>query len=105
MIDAGRQNARHPPWFTPRPWTTPVVDVDLRRGGRSHMIFRGPDGVYLEVVPPQRLIFTDAYVEAWRPSSKPFITAIISFTEEGGGTRYEAGPRRRIKLADLACRL
>ena len=72
-------------WFTPRPWTTPVVEVDVRPGGRSHMIFRGPDGeefpndgVYLEVVPPQRLVFTDAYVEAWRPSSKPFITAITT---------------------------
>lgn len=87
-------------WFTPRPWTTPVVEVDVRPGGRSHMMFRGPegeefpnDGVYLEVVPPERLVFTDAYVEAWRPSAKPFITAIVTFAEEGNGTRYDARVR------------
>ena len=87
-------------WFTPRPWTTPVVETDLRAGGATYMLFRGPNGeefpnrgVYLEVVPQQRLVFTDAYVEAWVPSNEPFMTAIISFADEGGGTRYEARVR------------
>jgi uncharacterized protein YndB with AHSA1/START domain len=84
-------------WFTPRPWTTPVVTLDLRAGGASYMLFRGPEGqehpnrgVYLEVVPEERLVFTDAYVEAWVPSAEPFITAIITLSDEDGGTRYEA---------------
>ena len=84
-------------WFTPRPWTTPVVELDLRPGGASRMIFRGPEGeefpnsgVYLEVVPEERLVFTDAYVEAWVPSGKPFMTAIVTFADEDGGTRYTA---------------
>jgi uncharacterized protein YndB with AHSA1/START domain len=84
-------------WFTPRPWTTPEVDIDLRPGGANRLLFRGPNGeefpnrgVYLEVVPQQRLVFTDAYVEAWVPSAKPFMTAIISLSDEAGGTRYEA---------------
>lgn len=84
-------------WFTPRPWTTPVVEVDVRPGGASHMIFRGPAGeefpnrgIYLEVVPGERLVFTDAYTEGWMPSAKPFMTAIISFADEQGGTRYSA---------------
>ena len=84
-------------WFTPRPWTTPVVEVDVRPGGASYMLFQGPNGeefpnrgVYLEVERNRRLVFTDAYVEAWVPSAKPFLTAIISFTPEGGGTRYSA---------------
>lgn len=87
-------------WFTPRPWTTPVVEIDLRPGGASYMMFRGPQGeefpnrgVYLEVVPQQRLVFTDAYVEAWVPSAEPFMTAIISLADEDGGTRYEARVR------------
>jgi uncharacterized protein YndB with AHSA1/START domain len=82
-------------WFTPRPWTTPVVEVDVRPGGASRMIFRGPDGeefpnhgVYLEVVPGERLVFTDAYTAGWMPSAKPFMTGIISFADEAGGTRY-----------------
>jgi uncharacterized protein YndB with AHSA1/START domain len=87
-------------WFTPRPWTTPVVEIDLRPGGSSHMIFRGPegqefpnDGVYLEVVPNERLVFTDAYTKAWIPSAKPFMTGIVTLAEEGGRTRYTAVAR------------
>lgn len=87
-------------WFTPRPWTTPVVEVDLRVGGASHMIFRGPegeefpnDGVYLEIVPGERLVFTDAYGAGWVPSAKPFMTGIISLADEAGATRYTAVAR------------
>ncbi|MFN4143322.1 SRPBCC family protein [Aestuariivirga sp.] len=87
-------------WFTPRPWTTPVVEVDVRPGGVSRLVFRGPEGeefpnqgVYLEVVPEERLVFTDAYTEAWQPSRKPFMTAIVTFAEEGGKTRYRARVR------------
>lgn len=87
-------------WFTPRPWTTPVVEVNVRPGGSSYMVFRGPDGeefpnrgVYLEVVPGERLVFTDAYTEAWRPSAKPFMTAIVTFADEAGKTRYTARVR------------
>jgi uncharacterized protein YndB with AHSA1/START domain len=87
-------------WFTPRPWTTPVVEVDVRPGGESYMVFRGPDGeefpnrgVYLEAVPGERLVFTDAYTGGWTPSAKPFMTAIITFTPEDGHTRYTARVR------------
>jgi uncharacterized protein YndB with AHSA1/START domain len=87
-------------WFTPRPWTSPVVEIDLRPGGASYMLFRGPNGeefpnrgVYLEIVPQQRLVFTDAYVEAWVPSAEPFMTATISFSDADGGTHYEARVR------------
>jgi uncharacterized protein YndB with AHSA1/START domain len=87
-------------WFTPRPWTTPVVEVDVRPGGSSYMIFRGPDGeefpnhgVYLEAVPDERLVFTDAYTAGWMPSAKPFMTGIITFADEGGATRYTASVR------------
>jgi uncharacterized protein YndB with AHSA1/START domain len=84
-------------WFTPRPWTTPIVQVDLRPGGANYILMRGPDGsehpnhgVYLEVVPNERLVFTDAYTKAWEPSSKPFITAVLTFADEAGKTRYTA---------------
>ena len=93
-------------WFTPRPWTTPVVEIDLRPGGASYMLFRGPNGeefpnrgVYLDVVPGERLVFTDAYVEAWVPSAEPFMTAIVSLSDEGGGTRYEARVRHWSEAA------
>ena len=50
-------------------------------------------GVYLEVVPERRLVFTDAYTEGWRPSEKPFFTAVIDLADEAGGTRYTATAR------------
>ena len=87
-------------WFTPRPWTTPVVETDVRPGGSSYFLMRGPNGeefpnrgVYLEVVESERLVFTDAYTSAWVPSGKPFMTAILTFEEENGKTRYTARVR------------
>ena len=84
-------------WFAPLPWTTAHAELDVRPGGASHIVMRGPDGVdlpnrgvYLEVVPGERLVFTNAYVRAWEPSEKPFMTAIVTFADEGGRTRYTA---------------
>ena len=84
-------------WFCPRPWTTPVIEVDVRSGGSNFILMQGPDGeemlnrgVYLEVVRNEKLVFTDAFTEAWKPSAKPFMTGIITFADEGGKTRYTA---------------
>lgn len=87
-------------WFCPRPWTTPVFETDVRVGGSTFCIMRGPDGsehpnhgVYLEVVQNERLVFTDAYTRAWEPSGKPFFTCILTFEDEAGQTRYTARAR------------
>lgn len=87
-------------WFVPRPWSLKHAEVDLRPGGRSLVVMADPEGneypnpgVYLEVVPGERLVFTDAYTEGWQPSDKPFMTGIISFADEGGQTRYTAVAR------------
>jgi len=84
-------------WFTPRPWTTPVVELDVRPGGANLIVMRGPDGnefpnrgVYLEVVKNEKLVFTDAYIKAWEPSAKPFMTAVLTFEDVGGKTKYTA---------------
>jgi uncharacterized protein YndB with AHSA1/START domain len=88
-------------WFAPKPYTTPVAELDVRPGGASRTVMRGPDGtempnrgVYLEVVPNERLVFTDGYVSAWEPSQKPFMTVILAFDDLGDGrTRYTATVR------------
>lgn len=87
-------------WFTPPPWKTTHAETDVRAGGSSYIVMQGPDGtempnrgVYLEVVPNERLVFTDAYVAAWEPSQKPFFTCILTFEDEGGKTRYTARAR------------
>ena len=87
-------------WSAPLPWTTPHAELDVRPGGASNIVMRSPEGndmpcpgVFLEVVPNQRLVFTDAYTSAWQPSQKPFMTVILTFEDEGGKTRYTARVR------------
>jgi uncharacterized protein YndB with AHSA1/START domain len=84
-------------WFVPRPWTVSEARTDVRPGGESLIVMCNPEGeefpnrgLYLEVVRNRRLVFTDAYTEAWKPSDKPFMTAIITFDREDGKTRYAA---------------
>jgi uncharacterized protein YndB with AHSA1/START domain len=53
-------------------------------------------GVYLEVVPDEKLVFTDAYTEGWKPAPEPFMTAILLLEDvPEGGTRYTAIARHR----------
>jgi uncharacterized protein YndB with AHSA1/START domain len=88
-------------WFAPLPFTTPHAELDVRPGGSSLIVMRGPDGtdypnrgVYLEVVENERLVSTDAFISAWQPSEKPFMTLILTFEEiDGGKTRYTARVR------------
>jgi uncharacterized protein YndB with AHSA1/START domain len=82
-------------WFAPAPFTTPVAELDVRPGGASYIVMKGPDGqempnrgVFLEVVANERLVFTDAFTRAWEPSEKPFMAADLTFADEAGKTRY-----------------
>jgi uncharacterized protein YndB with AHSA1/START domain len=93
-------------WFAPAPATTLVAEVDLRIGGANFIVMRMPDGqeipcpgIYLEIVPNERLVFTDAYSGGWIPKTggKPFMTVILSFGEENGQTRYTARVRHWSK--------
>jgi uncharacterized protein YndB with AHSA1/START domain len=86
-------------WFHPQSWTTEVKALDPRPGGASHIVMRGRNGevsdgagVFLEAIPQQRLVFTNAFTSGWIPSSQPsvtpFMTTIIEMSDEGGKTRY-----------------
>ncbi len=87
-------------WFVPAPWTITKAETDVRPGGASLIVMRSPDGeefpnagVYLEVVPNERIVVTDAYTRAWEPSEKPFMTLTVTFEDAGGKTRYTARAR------------
>ena len=87
-------------WFAPAPFTTPTVETDVRPGGSSLIVMKGPDGkefpnrgVYLEVVKNERLVFTDAFSKAWDPSDKPFMTVVLTFEDLAGKTLYTARVR------------
>ena len=87
-----------PKWFCPKPWTVSNVRMDVRTGGDTYLEMNGPNGevvpqpgVYLEVIPNEKIVFTDAFTETWKPSAKPFMVGIITFEDMGDGrTRYRA---------------
>jgi uncharacterized protein YndB with AHSA1/START domain len=79
-----------------------VCEIDLRPGGRWRFVGRGPKGeysfygVYREVAPPSRLVFTEIF-EPY-PDAESVVTSV--FTEEGGKTRLTASclyPSREVR--------
>jgi uncharacterized protein YndB with AHSA1/START domain len=73
-------------------YSVPVCEVDLRPGGAWRFVNRHPKGeaafhgVYREITPPERLVFTEIF-EAF-PDSESVVTTVLS--EEGGKTRLTA---------------
>lgn len=89
-----------PTWFCPPPWKVSKAEMDVRAGGASLIVMNGPNGeempnrgVYLEVVPNEKLVFTDAFTQAWLPSQKPFMVGTVTMADEAGKTRYTATVR------------
>lgn len=88
-------------WFCPKPWGVSHAELDVRSGGSSVIVMNGPNGevvdnrgVYLEVVPNEKIVFTDAFKTAWVPSEKPFMTGIVLLEPLGDGkTKYTAMAR------------
>ena len=87
-------------WFAPQPWTVIKAELDVRPGGTSLIVIddgQGNEfpsrGVYLEVVENERIVFTDAYLEAWQPSQNPFATIDVTFEAVESGTKYTARAR------------
>ncbi|WP_316013545.1 SRPBCC family protein [Roseobacter sp. HKCCA0434] len=89
-------------FFVPKPHSVTACEIDLRPGGRFNTtmnvegnLIEG-EGVYLEVVERERLVFTDSYSEGWKPAADPFMTAIVEFADDGeGGTIYTVTARHR----------
>lgn len=84
-------------WFTPAPWKTIDCEIDLRPGGMFRTVMLSPEGqefpnlgCFLEVVPQEKLVFTDALTPGYRPADKPFFTAIVLLEAQGSGTKYTA---------------
>jgi len=90
-------------WFTPAPWKTVECTIDLRPGGLFYTVMQSPEGekfpgsgCYLEVVENQKLIWTDAMIQDYRPAAQPndcinsFFTAMLFLESQGTGTKYTA---------------
>lgn len=92
-------------WWGPKTWTTPVVRMDVREGGK-YLHNMGPSdgpgvwatGTYREVVRPERLVMTDSFAdesgnvvpgeEYGMPSDFPRELLItVTFEEQDGKTK------------------
>jgi len=95
-------------WWGPKDFTNPVCELDVRPGGTFRIVMRGPDGaeypfkgVYREVVPPERIVYTDDCTEMpdeWhdlvnpnrdKSAGKPALESLttVTFEDLGGKTR------------------
>ena len=91
----------------PDDWTMPVAEIDLKRGGKWHYVWEGPEaeplemhGEYLEVVPHERLVNT----ENWGGEFPETLNTLI-LTDEGGKTKIESRvtyPTKEARDAALA---
>jgi uncharacterized protein YndB with AHSA1/START domain len=85
-------------WYMPRQWgRVSKAELDLRPGGIFSIdiaVGDGPEipnvGCVLEVVPMERLVWTSMLFPGYRPAvfDDIPITAIVTMTAEGTGTRY-----------------
>jgi len=96
-------------WWGPKGFTNPVCEVDLRPGGRLRIVMRAPDGteypmngVYREIVAPERLVFAFTAVDQ---NEKPLLEGLtsVTFAEEAGKTRLVLHTRA-VAVVDFAAR-
>ena len=75
-------------WMRPRNVQKIVAKCDLRVGGRYHMKMIAPDdehdvsGVYREIVPNEKLVFT----WAWKSTPECESLVTVTFKDDNGGT-------------------
>ncbi|MEQ9314791.1 MAG: SRPBCC family protein [Henriciella sp.] len=90
-------------WYCPRPWRVTKADIKLRPGGRFNTIFAGPNGeeidnsgMWLEIVPEERLVFTDFYTEGYIPQTESLMTGFVELSDTADGkTKFIWGARHR----------
>lgn len=90
---------RQEEWWCPTPWRAEIIEQDKRPGGRSSMMFRGPDGeeepqegIFLAWDEGKRFVTTDAVTADLQPAG-PFMIGVWEIAPEGKGTRYTATAR------------
>ena len=74
-------------------WELAVCEVDLKVGGAYRYVWRrssdgsemGLRGVYREIVPPERLVCTELFDEAWYPGESLITTTLA---EQGDRTTF-----------------
>jgi len=93
----------------PPGWSMPVCEIDLRVGGKYRYVWRhdrdgtemGMGGVYREIVPPERIVNTEKFDEAWYPGEA--VDTLVLVEQRGKTTltltvRYESWEARDAVL-------
>jgi len=92
----------------PPGWSMPVCEIDLRVGGRYRYVWRhesgqemGMGGVYKEIVPPERIVSTEKFDQAWYPGEA--VGSVILSEMDGKTTlthivSYQTGEARDAVL-------
>ena len=89
-------------WWGPKGWTVPACTLDARPGGDWHTVMRSPEGkdhvvsgVYRQVLPPERLVFTWAWEGDGARGHETVVT--IELFESAGrhAARADAGAVRK----------
>jgi uncharacterized protein YndB with AHSA1/START domain len=96
-------------WWGPHGFTAPECALDVRPGGAWRIAMCGPDGVrfpasgvYREVVPGERLVFTanvDHTGTKWEAIRPPPQVQIILFEDDGKGTKLTVVTRLETPAA------
>jgi uncharacterized protein YndB with AHSA1/START domain len=77
-------------WFGPKGFVSTVLRSDLRPGGSYRLHMLGPDGdhwlqgVYQEIVEPERLVSTFAWADADGRPTRPETILALTFEDLGG---------------------
>ncbi len=78
-------------WWGPKGMTVPVCEIDVRPGGAIHTVMRTAEGteytmkgVYREVTPPERLVFTWCWQEGDMAGVETLVT--VEFHDRGEST-------------------
>jgi uncharacterized protein YndB with AHSA1/START domain len=80
-------------WWGPKGFTNPVCELDPHVGGAIRIHMRAPDGAVYpmdgeirEIVPPERLVFTNNALDGDGNRVTEGLTT-VTFTDEGGKTK------------------
>lgn len=95
-------------WFGPDMFTIPVCRVDARVGGELYLVMRSAQGdecpmkgMYLEVVKPERLVYSNTPVDA---AGNPLMDGVttVTFTDLGGKTKLTVHTKMIGKVPQAA---
>jgi len=84
-------------WWGPTGFTTPISEVEARKGGKLHIVMHGPKGsdfdldmpvrgVFQEFDPPRRLVFTNDALHDDDGNPQLATLCTVTLVEQGGKT-------------------